>query len=140
MEAETYSKNKMLPSASLAIVQRIACSSQSCSLVSSKCSSTVFFASKVSQLVLSGQLLAVWMYVDRLSFLAQRRAELLKWSGKRTGPTLTSLPPAGSRQAEPLLQRALLPFQRCRHLLCPNQGRRSSGRTKGCDPNSRKPR
>ena len=49
------------------------------------------------------------MYVDRLSFLAQRRAELLMWSGERTGPTLTSLPLAGSRQAEPLLLRALLP-------------------------------
>ena len=122
MEAETYSENKKLPSASLAIVQRIACSSRSCSLVSSKCSSTVSFASKVFQLVLSRQLLAVWMYVDRLSFLAQRRAELLNWSGKRTGPTLTSLSP-------PEVGRPSLYFSaHC----CPSNGAdTSSARTRG---------
>ena len=80
------------------------------------------------------------MYVDRLSFLAQRRAELLMWSGERTGPTLTSLPLAGSRQAETLLLRALLPSV-SNELTIPavptppllEPGRRSSGRTKGCD-------
>ena len=33
-------------------------------------------------------------YVDRHSFLARGRVELLKWSGERTGPTLTSLCPS----------------------------------------------
>ena len=42
-------------------------------------------------------------YADRRCFLAQARAELLKWSGERTGPTLTSLPLAGSLHAEEVL-------------------------------------
>ena len=52
-------------------------------------------------------------YVDRLRFLARGRAELLKWSEKRTGHTLTSLPLAGSLQAEPLLQCTLVPSVLC---------------------------
>ena len=52
-------------------------------------------------------------YVDRHSFVARGRAELLKWSGEGTGPTLTFLPLAGSLQAEPLLQRALVPSVLC---------------------------
>ena len=45
------------------------------------------------------------MLFVRHSFLARGRAELLKWSGEGTGPTLTSLLLAESLQAEPRVVR-----------------------------------
>ena len=69
-------------------------------------------------------------YVDQHSFLARGRAELLKWSGERTGPTLTSLPLAGSLQAEPLLQGALVPSVSC-ELTFSTGADTSSARTRG---------
>ena len=76
---------------------------------------------------------ALLSYVDQRCFLTRTRAKLLKWSGERTGPT--------GQHAEEMLSgkkcvslyfrthwcspcRVNWPFQRCRHLLCPNLGRK----------------